>query len=53
MTRLTLADLADEKPVRLNVELSARLHRELLAYGIAITMAMPKEHRRPNGWSRR
>lgn len=36
MTRLTLADLADEKPVRLNVELSARLHRELLAYGIAI-----------------
>jgi hypothetical protein len=36
MTRLTLADLADEKPVRLTVELSARLHRELLAYAAAI-----------------
>ena len=31
MTRLTLADLADEKPVRLTVEVSARLHRALLA----------------------
>ena len=31
MTRLKLADLADEKPVRLTVEVSARLHRELLA----------------------
>jgi hypothetical protein len=36
MTRLKLADLADEKPVRVTVELSARLHRELLAYVIAI-----------------
>jgi hypothetical protein len=32
VTRLKLADLADEKPVRLTVEVSARLHRELLAY---------------------
>lgn len=32
MTRLKLADLADEKPVRLSIEVSARLHRELLAY---------------------
>lgn len=31
MTRLKLEDLADEKPVRLTVEVSARLHRELLA----------------------
>jgi hypothetical protein len=29
MTRLKLADLADEKPVRLTVEVSARLHREM------------------------
>lgn len=36
MTRLKLADLADEKPVRLTVEMSARLHRELLAYAVAL-----------------
>lgn len=36
MTRLKLADLADEKPVRVTIELSARLHRDLLAYAVAI-----------------
>lgn len=36
MTRLKLADLADEKPVRLTIELSARLHRDLAAYALAI-----------------
>jgi hypothetical protein len=36
MTRLKLADLADEKPVKLNIELNARLHRDLAAYAIAI-----------------
>jgi hypothetical protein len=36
VTRLRLEDLADEKPVRLTVEVSARLHRELLAYAIAL-----------------
>lgn len=36
MTRLKLADLADEKPVRLTVEVSARLHRELIAYAAAL-----------------
>ncbi|MCA1572706.1 MAG: DUF2274 domain-containing protein [Chloroflexi bacterium] len=36
MTRLKLADLADEKPMRLTVEVSGRLHRELLAYATAI-----------------
>lgn len=36
MTRLKLADLADEKPMRLTVEVSARLHRELLAYAVAL-----------------
>ena len=36
MTRLKLSDLADEKPVRLTVEVSARLHRELVAYAAAL-----------------
>lgn len=36
MTRLKLADLADEKPVRVTVELSAKLHRNLIAYGMAL-----------------
>lgn len=36
MTRLKLADLADEKPVRVTIELSSRLHRELIAYAAAI-----------------
>lgn len=42
MPRLTLADLADEKPVRLTIEISARLHRELLAYAVAINAGDPK-----------
>lgn len=36
MTRLKLADLADEKPIRLTVEVSARLHRELVAYAAVL-----------------
>lgn len=36
MTRLTLADLEDAKPVRLTIEVPARLHRKLLAYAIAL-----------------
>lgn len=42
MTRLKLADLADEKPMRLTVEVSARLHRELVAYATALNGGDPK-----------
>ncbi|WP_374527014.1 DUF2274 domain-containing protein [Novosphingobium sp.] len=42
MTRLKLADLADEKPVRLTVEVSARLNRELLAYGTVLNCGEAK-----------
>ena len=36
MTRLTLSDIADEKPVKLTIEISARLHRRLVDYGIVL-----------------
>lgn len=36
MTRLKLSDIADEKPVRLTIEISARLQRDLTSYGIAL-----------------
>lgn len=36
MTRLKLADLVDEKPVKLTIEITSRLHRELLEYAVAL-----------------
>lgn len=53
MTRLKLADLADEKPVRLTVEVSARLHRELLAYAAVLNGGDAKGAQRPRGSSHR
>lgn len=36
MTRLKLSDITDEKPVRLTIEISARLHRRLADYGAVL-----------------
>ena len=36
MTRLKLSDITDEKPVKLTIEVPARLHRDLVAYGIVL-----------------
>lgn len=36
MTRLKLSDITDEKPVKLTVEIPARLHRQLAAYASAL-----------------
>jgi hypothetical protein len=33
MKKLKLGPLADDKPVRLTIELSAAIHRDLVAYG--------------------
>lgn len=42
MTRLKLADIAAEKPVRLTLEIPARLHRDLAAYAVAVNGGDPK-----------
>lgn len=33
MTKLKLGPIADERPIKVTVELPARLHRDLIAYG--------------------
>lgn len=43
MTRLKLSDITDEKPVRLTVEIPARLHRELLAYAVVLNNGEKKD----------
>lgn len=42
MTRLKLSDITDEKPVRLTIEIPARLHRRLVDYGIVLNGGIPK-----------
>ena len=36
MAKLKLGVIADDKPVKLSVELSAEIHRDLVAYGQAL-----------------
>lgn len=36
MTKLKLGPIADEKPVKVTLELPAALHRDLIAYGEAL-----------------
>lgn len=36
MTRLKLTDIADQKPVRITIEIPAKQHRDLLAYALAV-----------------
>lgn len=43
MTRLKLSDITDEKPVRLSIEIPARLHRELLAYAVVLNKGEAKD----------
>jgi hypothetical protein len=39
MTKLKLAPLADDKPVKVSVELPAAVHRDLMAYAEALGRA--------------
>ncbi|MGB3469884.1 MAG: DUF2274 domain-containing protein [Erythrobacter sp.] len=43
MTRLKLSDITDEKPVKLTIEIPARLHRELVSYGIVLKGGAPQD----------
>lgn len=48
MTRISLADIADEKPVKLTVEIPSKLHRDLQAYCVALSQgaaAVPSPER--------
>ena len=36
MTRLKLEDIAGEKPIKLTIEIPARLHRDLVDYGLML-----------------
>ncbi len=42
MTKLKLTDLADDKPVRLTIELPAAVHRDLAAYAAILSGASSK-----------
>ncbi len=47
MTRLKLSDITDEKPVRLTIEIPARLHRRLVDYAIVLNGGVPKDAPKP------
>ena len=36
MTRLKLSDITDEKPVKLTIEIPAKLHSELVDYAVVL-----------------
>ena len=42
MTRITLADIEDEKPVKLTIEIPARLHRRLTEYAAVLNDGQPQ-----------
>jgi hypothetical protein len=46
MTKLKLTSVEDEKPVRLTIELPAKLHRDLIAYGRILGGDTPVEPRK-------
>lgn len=41
MTRLKLADITDDRPVKLTIEIPARLHRRLVDYGLVLNNGSP------------
>ncbi len=47
MTRLSLTDITDGKPVKLTIEIPARLHRRLVEYGMVLSDGRREEAPRP------
>ena len=47
MTRLKLSDITDEKPVKLNIEIPARLHGDLVAYGVVLNGGVARDAPEP------
>ncbi len=43
MTRLKLSDVTDGKPVKLTIEIPARLHRRLVEYGTVLNGGVPED----------
>ncbi|WP_425389105.1 DUF2274 domain-containing protein [Croceicoccus naphthovorans] len=47
MTRLKLSDITDGKPVKLTIEIPARLHRRLVEYGVVLNGGVSEVHPSP------
>lgn len=43
MTRLKLSDITDGKPVKLTIEIPARLHRRLVDYGVVLNAGVRED----------
>jgi hypothetical protein len=48
MTKLKLGPLADDRPVKLTVELPAAVHRDLVAYAAALAAETGEQPARPD-----
>src|SRR5450631_2581216 len=53
MAKLKLGAIADDKPVKLTVELPAAIHQDLLAYAKALARETGSRSPIPQNWSRR
>ena len=54
MAKLKLGAIADDKPIKLTVELPAAVHRDLIAYAEALARETGQADRsNPPSWSRR
>lgn len=48
MAKLKLGPLADDKPVKLTIELPTAVHRDLIAYGVILGQETGQQAQTPN-----